>query len=286
MTSLASYWIVGAAQGGTNHHYGEFIREGFWKLFWADNDSRNLSASARSQVNLSKRIKPGDYIAIKKKLGGANDRGEVIIRAVGQVEKAGRQKGKIQVKWLATDLNKLIAGTGWGSSIHGPFTLEEKNVREVFSLICPHRKSNITNDVIAIAEGIGVDKTTKQALVNARLGQGAFGDDVLNRWDNRCAVTGSRVRQAINASHIKPWCDSSNSERLDPFNGLPLVASIHALFDAGYISFDDTGSIVVSSELSAVERTIYGITGGRLRKTPAKKTCQYLRYHRNTVFRR
>jgi hypothetical protein len=132
MTTSPSYWIVGAAQGGTNHHYDEFIRGRFWKLFWADKDPAELLPAARSQVEKSMQIKQGDYIAIKKKLGGRDDRGEVVIRAIGQVEKSGRGDRKIRVKWLATDLNKLIAGTGWGRSIHGPFTLDDKTFAGCF----------------------------------------------------------------------------------------------------------------------------------------------------------
>jgi putative restriction endonuclease len=37
----------------------------------------------------------------------------------------------------------------------------------------------------------------------------------------------------LRASHIKPWSDCSNRERLDPLNGLLLVAHIDALFDNG-----------------------------------------------------
>ena len=56
---------------------------------------------------------------------------------------------------------------------------------------------------------------------------------VLKIWGNRCCVTGSTTLDAIRASHIKPWRRSSNQERLDPYNGLPLVATLDALFDAG-----------------------------------------------------
>ena len=61
---------------------------------------------------------------------------------------------------------------------------------------------------------------------------------------------------ALEASHIKPWADSNDSERLDPNNGLLLTASLHKLFDAGLISFEDSGKMLVSSKLSQSEREI------------------------------
>ena len=73
----------------------------------------------------------------------------------------------------------------------------------------------------------GVLQTVKQTLVDARQGQGKFRRDVLRHWDYECTVTGVAETAVIQASHIKSWKDSSNEERLDPLNGLPLVPSSH-----------------------------------------------------------
>ena len=118
------------------------------------------------------------------------------------------------------------------------------------------------------------------------VGQGAFRSAVLQLWNYRCAVTGSSILDAIRASHIKPWRDSKNEERLDPANGLPLVASLDALFDAGLISFEDSVRLLVSSELSRPEQEIYGVAGKMLMKKPPDKTASYLHYHRTTLYRK
>jgi hypothetical protein len=126
-----------------------------------------------------------------------------------------------------------------------------------------------------------IKDTTKKTLVNARLGQGKFRADVLQLWDQRCCVTGATTRQVIRASHIKPWRVSNDEVRLDPANGLPLIASLDALFDAGLISFDSSGSLLVSSNLSAGERAKLGINGqDGLKKKPPAKTAEYLVDHR------
>lgn len=126
--------------------------------------------------------------------------------------------------------------------------------------------------------------TQRRALVDARIGQGAFREAVLRQWDYRCAVTGVAVSAAIRASHIKPWKDSSDSERLDPDNGLPLVATLDALFDVGFITFDSRGKMLLSSKLNEDDRRSLGIQTRRLRWIPAKQTIEYLDYHRRQRF--
>lgn len=94
------------------------------------------------------------------------------------------------------------------------------------------------------------------------------------------------TKDAIRASHIKPWRDSSNEERLDPHNGLPLIASLDALFDSGLISFDERGTLLVSPKLSATERSIFSVDDRRLMKSPAKPMAEFLAYHRTEVLRK
>jgi predicted restriction endonuclease len=124
------------------------------------------------------------------------------------------------------------------------------------------------------------DPTTVQALVNARVGQGKFGLEVRKLWNHRCSVTGSSTKAALEASHIKRWADSNDTERLDPNNGLLLTTNLHKLFDAGLISFEDSGEMTVSSKLSQSEREIFGLTGRKLIKKPSPQTANYLLHHR------
>jgi hypothetical protein len=147
-------------------------------------------------------------------------------------------------------------------------------------------KTPLSEDCTLIADlkKIESNKTTNptmaQALVNARVGHGKFGLQVRQLWDHRCSVTGSSTQAALEASHIRPWADSNDSQRLDPNNGLLLTANLHKLFDAGLISFEDSGKMIVSSKLSSSEKQIYGVIGKRLSKKPSAETANYLSYHR------
>jgi putative restriction endonuclease len=82
-------------------------------------------------------------------------------------------------------------------------------------------------------------------LIKARIGQGAFRAKLIVLWGS-CAVTGYKDLNLLVASHIKPWSVSSNSERLDVYNGLLLVPNLDKAFDSGFISFKESGEIMIS----------------------------------------
>lgn len=83
------------------------------------------------------------------------------------------------------------------------------------------------------------DETEREVLARARVGQGRFRADLVTTWGKGevCALTGLAVPEMLIASHIKPWRDSTNAERLDPMNGLLLVAHADKLFDRHLMSF-------------------------------------------------
>ncbi|KAB7767766.1 HNH endonuclease [Xanthomonas sp. LMG 12461] len=128
-----------------------------------------------------------------------------------------------------------------------------------------------------------VSATTRSALVDARLGQGRFRRELLRRWNGACAVTGCRVGAVLRSSHCKPWSESDNRERLDSNNGLVLSANLDALFDAGLISFDDYGKMLLADVLTTQERKQLGLPASLLR-APGTKLRIYLQYHRDHVF--
>ncbi|MGC2075993.1 MAG: HNH endonuclease [Xanthobacteraceae bacterium] len=146
-------------------------------------------------------------------------------------------------------------------------------------------KTNTQNDLIPDLETIyeNVDsKTTRRALIEARLGQGKFRTGVERRWNSQCAMTGAAISSILRASHIKPWSKSTNKERLNPANGILLSAHVDALFDCGLISFSDSGKLLISS---AIARQIKQLKlPSKLRRAPTKSERLFLAYHRDRVF--
>lgn len=85
--------------------------------------------------------------------------------------------------------------------------------------------------------------TSREVLAQARVGQGKFRNDLVVLWGRKevCALTGIDVPELLIASHIKPWRESSDSERLDPCNGLLLAAHVDKAFDRYLCSFSEQG---------------------------------------------
>jgi putative restriction endonuclease len=74
--------------------------------------------------------------------------------------------------------------------------------------------------------------TFKEQVVKARRGQGVFRSSVL-LTETECRVTRVSDPKHLRASHIKPWRDATDSERLNGSNGLLLSPHIDHLFDQG-----------------------------------------------------
>lgn len=145
--------------------------------------------------------------------------------------------------------------------------------------------STIARDLFRISRR-KVDKTVKEALVNARVGQGQFRSDLLRLWNRKCAVTGVGTLEVIRASHIKPWSESNDDERLDPENGIPLMANLDALFDEGLISFEDSGEMLVSSKLSKAKKEKLNLDESGLSRSPGASMKDYLEFHRSKKFKK
>ncbi|MFW2831560.1 HNH endonuclease [Sphingomonas sp. ID0503] len=130
-----------------------------------------------------------------------------------------------------------------------------------------------------VVEDPTLTATQKEQLIQARIGQGAFRDALLDHWHGRCCVTDCAIRPVLRASHIKPWRASSNSERLDHFNGLLLVANVDALFDRFLISFSDMGEMLVGPDIDRDDLIALGCDSGRRIAVPAGHSS-YLEWHR------
>ena len=131
---------------------------------------------------------------------------------------------------------------------------------------------------VAEEDSTSTSETERNALAQARIGQGAFRMALMKYWGS-CAVTGISEPTVLRASHIKPWRSSSNQERLDPFNGLLLAAHIDALFDANLVTFEEDGQIRLSPLLAGEDLRQLGIVPTmRLRRVAAEHKA-YLRLH-------
>jgi hypothetical protein len=128
------------------------------------------------------------------------------------------------------------------------------------------------------------DKTERKGLVTSRVGQGAYRKRIIHRWEYKCAVTGFDKLDVLIASHIVPWADSKDNERLDVHNGLLLSPTYDALFDRHLITFEDNGKIILSKniEMQAFEKI--GVIGKEKIKNFSPHNLIYLDRHRNLFY--
>lgn len=130
---------------------------------------------------------------------------------------------------------------------------------------------------------IDIGPRERWQLINARIGQGVFRERV-ELIETACRVTGILDRRYLRATHIKPWKDADDSEKLDGANGLLLSPHIHHLFDRGHISFADDGTLLISRHLNPYVRKAWGLE----RPAPAHPFTPeqgvHLDYHRRQIF--
>jgi predicted restriction endonuclease len=154
-----------------------------------------------------------------------------------------------------------------------------------FDLYIQYLESNYNTDKLSKdIENILADKTVtnteKSSLIQIRIGQGKFREDLVRLWGG-CSLTGYENISLLIASHIKPWNVANNKERLDPYNGFLLLPNLDKVFDKGLITFEENGRILISRHL--IDYELLGITLDLNIKIDEKHK-PYLAYHRSNVF--
>ena len=135
-----------------------------------------------------------------------------------------------------------------------------------------------------VANDPAVSETDRLALIWAPKGQGLFKDRV-SKIESRCRITGVENPVHLVGSHCKPWRDSTNEERLNGENGLLLTPSIDHLFDRGFISFEDSGALIISPVAHRLSLQRMGIDTTKVVNVGGFTSGQkhFLDFHRNSV---
>lgn len=178
----------------------------------------------------------------------------------------------------ATLLSKLLeeAGNDLGADVEP--AIEAGHREEIIAKLEARLESYIENSQ-------DIEETEKEQVIKARRGQGLFRDNV-QLFEKACRVTGINQTQFLIASHIKPWRVADHQERLDGENGLMLSPNIDYLFDRGFISFADDGTLLISP---VADKTCLGRMGVPLNGpfnvgSFSPKQKEYLEYHRRNLF--
>ena len=136
-------------------------------------------------------------------------------------------------------------------------------------------------------------------LAATRVGQHVFAQQVLANCGSRCVFCGLRpaafgAKKMLLAGHIKPWKDSTPTERLDPRNGLAACPAHDVAFDTGMLAVNGglrihvAGSLAEATRTDPLVRQYYGRPPLREMlllpigaQAPSRK---YLDWHRQKIF--
>ncbi|MDQ0427348.1 hypothetical protein QOZ98_000173 [Planomicrobium stackebrandtii] len=154
------------------------------------------------------------------------------------------------------------------------FTLEMEQLELAMEVI----KKTEHNPLLGLIAEAELEIKTK-----IRRGKEQFRESLMPLWNNECPLCGIAISDVLKASYAKPWKDSSDTERLDPFNGVLLCANHAALYSAGLIAFTGGGRLHISSRIMEEDYPEY-----RLRKNMkvpvSPEHAPYLRWHKRIVF--
>lgn len=154
------------------------------------------------------------------------------------------------------------------------FTLEVEQLELSMEVI----KKTEHNPLLGLIAEAELEIKTKM-----RRGKKQFRESLLPLWHGECPLCGIAIEEVLQATHAKPWKDSTEVERLNPFNGVLLCANHAALYTAGYIAFTGGGRLHISSRIPEEDYPDF-----RLRKNMkipvSPEHASYLRWHKRIIF--
>lgn len=128
------------------------------------------------------------------------------------------------------------------------FRVKFRTLDSLLDAILNHKNNSIFLALKNQGNPINEITTQIERLHWNRTKQSLFRNKVLNLYSNECILSGVNDDRVLIASHIKPWSESSDNERINPYNGLLLSASIDKLFDNFLISIDENQKLYISSK--------------------------------------
>ncbi len=160
-----------------------------------------------------------------------------------------------------------------------------KSALKKYKYFITAKENNLVDDIEAIRKDRTISETQKELLTFARIGQGKYRKDLIELW-GKCSVSECNMTDLLIASHIKPWSESSNEEKLDRYNGLLLLPNYDKLFDKHLISFDDDGKIIISSQIKEEEYKVLGISANDKLFNVFEENKPYLKIHREIFYKK
>lgn len=125
-----------------------------------------------------------------------------------------------------------------------------------------------------------------QDLNKAREGQGKYREQLLDQC-RFCPITMVADERLLIASHIKPWAASTDTEKIDPYNGYMLSPLYDKLFDRGFITFTEKKHMILSEFISPYTWKQLKLEKDQFIKALPmdENRAEYLKFHHKYVFK-
>lgn len=146
---------------------------------------------------------------------------------------------------------------------------------------------------LAISPVVQVERNTlipllaeaeSEAKTKIRMGEQKFRENLMPLWEHQCTLCGIELPALLKASPSKPWKDSTDSERVDPYNGVLLCCNHDALYKKGFIAFDGQGRLHISSQIPEADYEKYGIHK-KVKIARKEENKPYFKWHKRHLFR-
>lgn len=127
----------------------------------------------------------------------------------------------------------------------------------------------------------------KEYPSKTRIGNQKLRQRLIKKW-KECPITKIKETELLWTSHIKPWRDSNEKEKVNCKNAILLSSIFNDLLDKGLMSFKNNGKIIFSPKLSdytkthvkkQIKNSEYFL---KIRENTDKN---YLEFHRKNIFK-
>lgn len=251
--------IVG---GGYFSHYDKMSISEAWDRYGRGNGRVSLETMQKSLKNMQEKINTQSGVKI----------GCIILENVFFLD-----------KWIQEPAD-------WGKSIVSgkKYSTDTEIGADLYHRVNEGIKGKQKSDIEIIEEietevsNLALEGKERVALVKTRVNQSIFRERLLKKY-HTCCLCKVENQALLTASHIKPWVASNSEEKLDAENGFLLCPNHDALFDGGFISFEDDGTIIISKRLSYIDCTFTNVNSS-MKISLSEKNKEYLDYHRKKVF--
>ncbi|TWT14335.1 HNH endonuclease [Planomicrobium sp. CPCC 101079] len=128
-----------------------------------------------------------------------------------------------------------------------------------------------------------IAETVLDAKTKMERGEQHFQQLLMPMWNRRCQICGIQLEALLKASYAKPWKDSMDTERVDPYNGIVLCANHDALYRNGYIAINPSGNLQISKKIAEEDYPLYGLAK-KIKIAANPQNEPFFRWHKNNIF--